>query len=368
VSGSSRPREFSPAWIEERWRPVPSVAEDFNESLRLVTDQDPPTDPFDWISGRGLTPALIEVTLPEVGRKYVGPDGVTRTSKLVNTDTDYDYDHSKEQTRADLPRLRPLLPDDCFPFGVTAGGCSFATGQAPSLPELQTLGERLLTELERFPRQRLGLRRGLVHFGPRVRICLADDGSDRGRAVTINAMGAPPTDARGPLIVASTRHRGVHNTALSSAARLLELDLPRLHAERPGCEISLLGLTPDEPCWRSILERGYAPYVWWDISCLVCRWGAERGVNACELALGEMLPLGLPLALPPREAELELEGLAEYLSQHGYDYREYQTGHAAVVAQPGELEFRTACVPVPPDSKGSAELEKLRARLGGVES
>lgn len=348
MGGSPAESEFSPSWIEERWRTLPSAADDGNTRLGDRT--------FAWIRGRGSTPALISVTLPTLGHERVGPDGLTRTSALK------DFDHHWEQTRTGLPRLRSLLPDDCFPFSVMARGGSFATGHASSLPELEALGERLLADLERLPRRR-PIPKGLVQIGPRVEICLADDGSDYRRAGIINVMGAPPTDGGAPLIVARARHRGVHNTALGSADRLVELDLPRLRAERPGGEISLLGLVPDGACWGNIRRHHGMGHVCWDISHGVRRWGAERGVNACELVRGDRLPLGLPLPLPHGDAERESEELAEYLSGRSYDDGDYERGIVQLLAEPGELKFRKASLPVLPESDGRSELAELRRLL-----
>jgi len=358
MSGSPETLEFSPAWIEERWRAYrrPKKLADAG----LVAGRNPVHDRlFAWLRAREQTPALVEVDMPALFSEHASRHGRTRSPGQ-------DVESQAQINRSTVLRLRALLPEDCFPLEWSLISARFVTGQARAVSELEDLGERLLGELRRVP-VRVN-RRDLVRVEG-VRMCLADDGSGYNRVSNLLTFGVPGSEAGAPLSVTRARHHGVHNPELGSAARLLERDLPRLRGERPGSKIGLLGLTPAGYRWRSLPKGPYGRPnrdgtgdVWSQISQLALRWGAERGVNPCELTLGNEAALGFPLALPARHAENGLDGLAEYLSQQTYHNGGYEWGYR-VVAQPGELEFRTACVPVPPGSDGSAEIGELRRRL-----
>jgi hypothetical protein len=199
-----------------------------------------------------------------------------------------------------------------------------------------------------------------------VRICLADDDGGYKRAEEIvrsSSWRGEEQRPQLPLLVISARQCGL-NVALSSSSGLLEHDLPKLRAERPEAELSLVALIPDGSRWRGYQARyaHAARDIWWEITNLLRPRTNDRPF---ELTVGQKLPaLGLAPSLPSVEAEKQLAELVEHLREQRY----WDNERGIPLAEPGEIEFRSACVAVPPGSDGSAELAELRARLAEAEA
>jgi hypothetical protein len=137
--------------------------------------------------------------------------------------------------------------------------------------------------------------------------------------------------------------------------------------------VTLLGLRPDGHLWQTRYEGEAADEeaarIWQDISdhiVLWARWANEPGTTPFAVTSGERRPqrtppfVAVPLPVPLDKAKLQATELIDELRQRAYwlDGRQWDIPDI-LLADEGEIDFRSACVPVPAASDGRAELDEL---------